>query len=130
MTYPTRPFVVIDARSGYVLGDLPTARLIQAGGGEAYEDEGIWRLRDDTYDTERAVALAKDDWGGEGWMEFLPKYTRVRIAQLRECRGWDGTMPHLTEYGTTFVGGLCPQCDTWREEDRRARLDNQVRSNG
>lgn len=105
MSYPTRPFVVI-GQNGRSVGDLPTPALIEAGGGEAYQepDSEIWRLRDDAYD-KRYPAIA---------------YQRVRITRRRECPGYD-TMPHLTEYGTTFVNGLCPQCDTWRDEDRRAR---------
>lgn len=105
MSYPTRPFVVI--ANGRVVGDLPTPALIDAGGGEAYVDPEtptIWRLRDDKYDARHPGIT----------------YTRVRVEHLRQCPGWGG-IPHLTDYGTTFVNGMCPQCDTWHEEDRRAR---------
>ena len=109
MSYPTRPFVVIDD-AGQPVGDMPTPLLIQQGGGEAYRDPeslSIWRARDDAYDRQLAEKIALQN-GREAsdWRLFMPTYTKVRVVRLKECPGaktaWN--MAHFVPFGEPVYG--------------------------
>lgn len=103
MAYPKGPYAIVNGQ-GEVVGDLGTGRLIQQGGGEAYEDGSFWRLRDDDYDAK---------------LDVPPVYTRVYVRQLKECRSTYGT-PHYVAYGALVIDGLCNQCRADRAADREA----------
>ena len=104
MSYPKGPYAIINGQ-GKVVGELGTGRLIQAGGGEAYEDGGFWRLRDDAYDAK---------------LDEPPVYTRVYVRQLKQCRSTYG-IPHYVEWGALVIDGLCNQCRADRADDQAAR---------
>lgn len=94
--------VIVDAQTGEVVGELGTGLLIQQGGGEAYQDGGFWRLRDDKYDAQ---------------LDEPPVYTRVRVRHLKQCPGaktaWN--IGHYVPYGEPVYGprGQCYEDATY-----------------
>lgn len=63
-------FRVIDTQTHEKLPGIPTPRLIEAGGGDAFEKDGVWYIRED------------------GTMHVSPtgEYTRVTIQQTDSWR--------------------------------------------